>query len=145
MSLNAAESLANAYADMGKGFKAIDGIMNRIVKNAGTFLGFQSDEFADDGARCLEGFGCNILFRWRFVIRNGTGYGVLGAWCVGPHMFEDSGNFYEIYFRCNGEVPVLQKTLEQKTGDFYGNQIPDMENLLAEIIEAFLAGDRFRA
>jgi hypothetical protein len=140
-----AEKLAKAYADLEKGFTFIDGMMDRIVKNAGDFLGFRFDECGD--GKALVGFGHSLFFRWRFVIHNETGFGVLRAWCVGPCpgpcALNDDEDFYEIFFRCNGDVPILMKRLDQKTGDFYGNQIPDMEKLLTEIIEAFLAGDRF--
>jgi hypothetical protein len=140
-----AETLAKTYADLENGFTVLCEMMGRVITNAGEFLGFQCNERGN--GKALVGFGCFLAFRWRFIIHNGTGFGVLGAWCPdsGWSAIEDGGDFYEIYYRCNGGVPILMKTLEQKTGDFYGNQIPDMERLLTEIIEAFLLGEQFRA
>ncbi len=141
-----AEKLAQGYKDLERGFETIDAMMDRIVKNAGDFSGFRYEDCGD--GKALVGFRHSLFFQWRFVIHEGTGFGVLGAWCVGPCpcpcAIEDEGDFYEIYYRCDGDFPIFMKTLDQKTGDFYGNQILDMERLLTEIIDAFLAEDRFK-
>ena len=139
-----AEKLAKAYSELGKGFDALREMMGRIVENAGEFLGFHVVKFEEHKDRNnLWGFGYPLTFGWRFVIHEGEGFGVFGVGCLGR--FPCDRDFYEIYFRCNGDVPILQKTLDQKTGDFYGNQIPDMEKMFAEIIEAFLKQERFKA
>jgi hypothetical protein len=141
-----AEKLAKTYTGLKQGFRAIDEMIDRIVKNAGEFLGFRYDECGD--RKAIVGFGHSLFLRGRFVIHEGDGVGVLGVYCVvlcpGPDPIGNDDDFYEIYYRCNGDVPIFMKTLNQKTGDFYGNQIEDMEKLLTEIIKAFLAQDVFK-
>lgn len=137
-----AAKLAKDYKDLEKGFESIRGAFHKIVENAGEFLGFHFVKFKEHSVRNnIWGFGYSLMFGWRFVIHEGEGVGVLGVSCLGR--LPCDSEFYEIFFRCNGGVPVIQRALDQQTGDFYGNQVSDMEKLLKEIIETFLAQGRF--
>ena len=131
------EALAKQYEQLQTGFENIEKTFKRICKD--NFLGFKYHDLGD--SKALVGFGGPLFLEWQFVIHNGKGFGVLKTYSDYSHQ-NDLPGFYDIFFR--GGIPVFIRDLGQETVNFYGNQLMDMEDMLSEIIGAFLEQDCFR-
>jgi len=132
------EALAKGYEQLEMGFKNTEKQFQRICKDG--FLGFKLQ--SSGSTKALVGFGQPIFFEWRFVIHGHKGHGQLLAYSDENHLHNESGFYRGVYFR--SPQPVFFKSLGQKTGDFYGNSLVDMEELLSEIIGGFLGQECFK-
>ena len=129
--------LSNEHKKLNAGFENICEILKRFFSDKEDFLGFRYERCEDGDV--IFGFGRSIFFRWRFIIHDGVGFGILGS---STDVQPETSNFHEIYFR--GEVPVFVRNPGQNIVEFYGNQLMDMETLLAEIIGEFLKQECFK-
>jgi len=125
-------SLASGYHELTGSFASFMAVVRRIVKSCEAF-GIK--EGPSDNT--FVGFGHEIRFSWFFLIHPTNGFGRLSVSLTGV-----TTPFYEIYFR--GKLPVFLKGVDQQTPDFWGNQIASVEDLLFEIVDAFLDQDCFK-